>query len=177
MDALGYPAQSDVDAAQGPVAVQPVLLHHSRQYRLQSDRQNVMVALQGLIDPRDEFGKVRVRVNRPVFGQKVIVTDIQDDAGVTATARTEQVAAGPAHGMAVCKSVDTPVEKDAVGDLRVEKIIDRAFDKITHNTADQKFIRRLGQIGMCEIVHQFIRTAARAFVWFSRFGPLSPLAS
>jgi hypothetical protein len=107
----------------------------------------------------------------------VIVTDIQDDAGVTAAPRTEQVAAGPAHGMVVGKGVDTPVEKDAIGDLGIEKIIDRAFDKITHNTADQKLIRRLGKIGMCEIVHQFIRAEARAFVRFSRFGPLSPFAS
>jgi hypothetical protein len=38
--------------------------------------------------------------------------------------------------MVVGKGVDTPVEKDAAGDLGIEKIIDRAFDKITHNTAD-----------------------------------------
>jgi hypothetical protein len=86
-------------------------------------------------------------------GEKVIVAEIDDDAGKAPTVGTDQISAAEGDRMRIGKSIDFSVQRDAVHDGWIVLAAQPPFDKIAQQVADERVGGALGQTEMSQVVH------------------------
>lgn len=138
---LGDSVQSDIDSGQSGVARQPIMFQHAGQGVLQLCGKLTLVTVQDSVYPFDERAKIDIGIGGPVFGEEMIVTDIENNTRKSAALTAEQSATDPCQIMVVGKGVGLPVKQNTVGDAGRETFPHRTFDEIADKAADQKLLR------------------------------------
>ena len=78
--------------------------------------------------------------------QEVVVTDVDNNAGVPSPLTADAIAAREMQGVRVGETVDGPVQRDAATHGFRISVIQSALHEITEQAAEQTFPALLGQI-------------------------------
>lgn len=93
---------------------------------------------------------------RPVAREEVVEEDVADDACVMAVLRNQHAAERGDGRVAVGEGVDGAMLTDPLRDRRREAIVQRAFDEVAREVADQRLGRPAGEEQMRQVIRTFM---------------------
>ena len=150
----GDPSECPVDPFRGPVAPQPVLPDHLLDYHRHRMRDRYLMTAQVFIDPSDELIQPSGAVTVPACRQKMVIQDINDDAGKASSRPADELPARREDIVRVCKKIGLPVIADPLDDLAGESALHIALDEIGDEIPQHGSRGVVGTDHMGEVIHR-----------------------
>ena len=120
---------------------------------LQARRQDGPLFFDKLVRPDKVIGKGDVGPGGPFAGQKVVIEKIDEDTAIKAIVQRQTQAAALEVEIALGESIDLAVQQQSLPNAGRISVIQRAFDKVPHEVADQQLRIASREIKVKEDIH------------------------